>query len=99
MAATKKTAKTARKSAKTSERRSLSKLSTKKSREGMVIVSVLPNPRLKGSISYKNYEAMAKFVKGKRNGVKVAELIAETNYRVEDFNSDLAHEYIKVRKG
>ncbi len=70
--------------------------STKKAaRETMIIASVAENPRRKGTISHKNYEAMVRFIKGKRN-VKVADLIAATEYRVQDFNSDLARGHVTV---
>ena len=92
-AKTKKTAK------KTSTSKAPTYLTKAKDRETMIIVSALPeNPRRKGSKSAKHYDAMAKFIKGKR-GVSIATLLTETPYRIEDFHSDLAREYIKVKKG
>jgi hypothetical protein len=95
----------AKKSATTRKRKVAAKKARKAARakvgstkyETMIVASVVPeNPRRKGTKAAKLFDAMASYVRSHRN-VKVSDLIAATDYRVQDFNWDLKRGHVAVR--
>lgn len=85
------------KAKKAAAKTSFSKQSNRKNRETMVIVSAETlNPRRAGTISHKNYAAMLRFTKGGKKHVPVVDVLTNTDYRIQDFNSDLAKGFVKV---
>jgi hypothetical protein len=73
------------------------KVGSSKKYETMIVSSVAAeNPRRKGTKAAKLFDTMAAYVRGRRN-VKVSDLIAATDYRVQDFNWDLKRGHVVVR--
>jgi hypothetical protein len=89
----------AKKSTSTRKRKGAAKkkVGVTKKYETMIVASVVAeNPRRKGTKAAKLFDAMAAYVRGHRN-VKVSDLIAATDYRIQDFNWDLKRGHVVVR--
>jgi hypothetical protein len=84
--------------AKKTERVNFSTMSSRESRQTMTIVSAEDNPRRPGTIGHANYNSMLKYLKANKNPV-AADVIENTEYRIEDLNSDLGKGFVKVKEG
>ncbi len=65
--------------------------------EGKIIIKAKANPRREGTKAHKLYAEMEAYVK-KHPGATAADVLAKTNYRINDLQWDLSRKDIEVRK-